>query len=145
LEAEALEPAGAEAAELADAVDALGVADPADAVVPLVAMELVEPAAEIPSTADAGFDPDAFVATAGELPAADAGPEAFDAAPAVSPDAGLPGFAALDLAVVAWPDVAPVAGGIPNPAGDLTESVVDLPATAVACADTAAAAAATAA
>jgi hypothetical protein len=56
-----------------------------------------------------------------EAPGASTGPEAFAAAAANSADWGLVGFAATGLAACA--EGAPATGGIPNPAGDLCESV----------------------
>jgi hypothetical protein len=59
-------------------------------------------------------------------------PDAMERAKAVAPAAEVPSAAGADLelpafvaaaGLVAWPDVAPATGGIPNPAGDFCESV----------------------
>jgi hypothetical protein len=80
-------------------------------------VEVVAEAPEAVEATDAALE--VFVAVVAE--AANTGPEAFAATAAMSADAGLAGFAAAGLA--AWPEGAPGTGGIPNPAGDLCESV----------------------
>jgi hypothetical protein len=93
----------------------------------------VAPAADVPSAADADLGLEALAAAGESADAvletfvavvaapANTGPEAFAAIEAESAGAGLAGFAAAGLAACA--EVAPATGGIPNPAGDLCESV----------------------
>jgi hypothetical protein len=128
----------------ADAVLGVGVAGAAERVGGVGASP--DPRSETSSTGEAQVPE--YAASAGaaahepevELPveapeaveALAAGLEDLAATGALSPGAGLADFAVADLAA-AWPDVAPVTGGIPNPAADLTESVAvdDLAAAAV--------------